>query len=641
MPNSKLSIHTQTSQTGEVDMVVETTGNHVSGLRSSFDRHGGKDKAETAEVTRACDAEESSEDERQGGGVSRKMIRIAYAVILITSLVESFAQDSTSDLAAYVTSSFNAHSMISTAQIVYKITAVCAYPILGKVADLLGRGEGFCLTMIMYTLCYVLFATCKRIGEYFVGQVFFAIGRIGFKTYLYIFIADTTSLINRGFWTQFPAAITGIPSTYAGSHIQDAFLDHSTWRWAYGTFAIILAGFIAPLSCVMFYVDHVQRKNGKRRKPTILMNLPEGSLMQKLKKIFLLDLDLIGGFLLLAGTILFFVPFTITGKTSPKKWNQGSTIAMLIIGFILLVLFVLWCAFPKRLPWLQTRQPFIPIQAFTNMTVLIAFLMVALDYCENAAFNVYFSTVLQVGGYYTAGQAARINDAKKTSIDIASILTGLMMKYTKRTKIFVLTGVPLLVLGHGLLVWFIDRDGVMEENTVLLYVMEIFCGVGRALYMTALQVTIQAIAGATSVAMSTAFFLAFTSVGTLIGTAISGVIWNNVAIDKLHDHLPDELQKNATMIFKNFKLALKMEEGTPGRLAVSLAYRETLQIIGWFALAVIIPMLGLMFFVREVELTDKHDIYGSDQETLSSNSKFIDDSVLNKEKRTWSNWWRV
>lgn len=582
--------------------------------------------------------ESIDEPDKKKPHLTKKMVRIAYGVILITSLVESFAQDSTSELGSYATSSFNSHSLVSTAQIVYKITAVCAYPILGKVADLLGRGEGFGLTMLMYTLCYILFASCNTVGTYIAGEVFFAIGRIGFKTYLLIFIADTTNLINRGLFSQLPAAITGIPSTYAGSYIQDAFLQHSTWRWAYGSFAIILAAFAVPLTLVMLYADRVQKLSGKRRKALILNNLPEGSVWTKIKKTLLIDLDVVGLFLLLAGTALFFVPFTITGKSSPKKWKDASTIVMIIIGFLLLATFCIWCYFPLGV--LMTRVSFIPIRTFRNHTVLIAFLLVALDYCENGLFNVYFSTTLQVGGYYSAGQAARLQNAKKISIDVGSIVTGLAMKYTKRSKIFILTGVPLLIMGHGLLVWLINRNSIMEENHILLFLMNIFTGLGRAMYNTALQVTIQAVIGISGVAMSTAFFLAFTSVGTLIGTAIAGGIWNEVAVDKLRSHLPDDAKKNATQIFKSITVALKYKKGTEIRTAISLAYRETQQIIGWTALAIVAPMLVLMFFVREVELTDKQDIFGSSDDEKVSVAD-ADMALLNREKRTWTNWWRV
>lgn len=628
------------STTKQFDQGHHSTANEVnySSSHSALDLQEKK----TSQGDEAEPVDEESQGHKPKYTLSRKIKIIAYSTILFTQFVESFAQDSTSGLAAYATSEFKAHSMVSTAQLAYKITAVLAYPILGKIADLLGRGEGFGIVVLFYTLCYLLFAVCPNVATFIVGYVFFAIGRVGFKTMIFIFIADATSLKDRAFLTQLPAAITGIITTYAGSYVMDAFLDHSTWRWDYGAWAIILGVSVIPLTAIMFYCDRTLKKTGSRKKVEIFYNMPQGSFWTKAKHVMFNEMDIIGAFLLLAGTALFFVPFTITGNSNPQKWSDASSIVMLVIGFVLLIAFGLWCYFYDKMYFLQGRIPFIPLRSFRNKTVLVAFLMVALDYCENAAFAVYFSTTLQVGGYYTAGQASRVNDAKKVSIDIASIIVGLLMRFTKRSKIWVLLGVPLLVLGHGLLVWFINRDGIMEPNTVLLYVMEIFTGIGRAFYMTSLQVTIQAIAGVSGVAMSTAFFLAFNSVGTLIGTAIAGGIWNNVAFSKLQKHLPDNAKQNATAIFANMRLALKFKEGSPVRTAVSLAYRETQQIIGWTALGIVAPMLILMFFVREIELTDKKDLYGSDDDTtVQVEYKDVDDELINKEKRTWTNWWRV
>lgn len=55
------------------------------------------------------------------------MLYVAYAVV-ITAFVETFANNSTSSLDAYATSNFNQHAF-ATVAVVYKITAICAYPI--------------------------------------------------------------------------------------------------------------------------------------------------------------------------------------------------------------------------------------------------------------------------------------------------------------------------------------------------------------------------------------------------------------------------------------------------------------------------------------------------------------------------------
>lgn len=537
------------------------------------------------------------------GAWNKKLLYVAYAVLIITAFVESFANNSTSSLDSYATSSFNEHALIATVAVVYKITAICAYPILAKIADLLGRAEGFTLSMILYSLAYVLYASCQNVDTYVCAEIFFAIGRNGYRIFQLIFIADTSSLINRGILSQLPNAIGAIPSLYAGSYVQDAFLEHSTWRWGYGSFAIILAAFCFPLGCIMFYLDRRAKQNGQKKVYQILENIPkDAKWYEKAYQILFVELDLIGGVLLLCGFALFFVPFTVTGKSSSYKWHEPKLIVMLVIGFVIFCCFLVWnTKFAKK--------PFVPTQALKSKTVVIIVVLVALDLCENSSFATYFKTVLQVAGYYSAGAATRIDNSKKVTVDIFNVFGGLLMKYTKRSKIYALIGIPMLVLGHGLLVWFMRRGDGEMASYALLVMAEVFIGFGRGMYQCALQVTIQAIAGIEGIAMSTAFFLAFQSIGSLIGSAISGGIWNTVVLSKLNLYLPEDDKDLAKKIYKSITVAMSYEKGSDIRDGINRAYAETIQIIGWTGLGIIAPMLILMFFIKEVKLSEAKDIY--------------------------------
>ena len=562
------------------------------------------------------------------GAWNKKLLYVAYAVLIITAFVESFANNSTSSLDSYATSSFNEHALIATVAVVYKITAICAYPILAKIADLLGRAEGFTLSMILYSLAYVLYASCQNVDTYVCAEIFFAIGRNGYRIFQLIFIADTSSLINRGILSQLPNAIGAIPSLYAGSYVQDAFLEHSTWRWGYGSFAIILAAFCFPLGGIMFYLDRRAKQNGQKKVYQILENIPkDAKWYEKAYQILFVELDLIGGVLLLCGFALFFVPFTVTGKSSSYKWHEPKLIVMLVIGFVIFCCFLVWnTKFAKK--------PFVPTQALKSKTVVIIVVLVALDLCENSSFATYFKTVLQVAGYYSAGAATRIDNSKKVTVDIFNVFGGLLMKYTKRSKIYALIGIPMLVLGHGLLVWFMRRGDGEMASYALLVMAEVFIGFGRGMYQCALQVTIQAIAGIEGIAMSTAFFLAFQSIGSLIGSAISGGIWNTVVLSKLNLYLPEDDKDLAKKIYKSITVAMSYEKGSDIRDGINRAYAETIQIIGWTGLGIIAPMLILMFFIKEVKLSEAKDIYSvsiSEEEIKIKEEKEIE---IKEEKKS-------
>lgn len=72
------------------------------------------------------------------------------------------------------------------------------------------------------------------------------------------------------------------------------------------------------------------------------------------------ELDL-GGIILLGGAFaLILIPLTLASKVK-DGWGNGSVIAMLVIGFVLLVIFPLWESRKKVAP-----RPLIPLHLFNR-----------------------------------------------------------------------------------------------------------------------------------------------------------------------------------------------------------------------------------------------------------------------------------
>lgn len=92
------------------------------------------------------------------------------------------------------------------------------------------------------------------------------------------------------------------------------------------------------------------------------------------------------------------------------------------------------------------------------------------------------------------------------------------MKYTKRSQIWVLTGVPLCVLGMGVLLYLVDMGNGRSGNEASFVAAKSLIGVGRGFYQTAAQVSVQAMVSRQDVSVVTAVFFASMSVGGAIGT---------------------------------------------------------------------------------------------------------------------------
>jgi hypothetical protein len=105
------------------------------------------------------------------------------------------------------------------------------------------------------------------------------------------------------------------------------------------------------------------------------------------------------------------------------------------------------------------------------------------------------------------------------AFQIGSVVVGLLMKYTKRTQIFVFIGVPLMVLGQGLLIYFVNMNGE-TANEASMITAKTLVGLGRAFYQTAAQVSIQALVAKEDVPVVTGVYYAAMNLGGAVGTRL-------------------------------------------------------------------------------------------------------------------------
>lgn len=215
-------------------------------------------------------------------------------------------------------------------------------------------------------------------------------------------MADATNLVNRAIWSTLPESITTIPSLYLGTIIGDSFLNHTGWRWSYGTWSIITPFVAIPLIGTMVILQRRARKHGLEAK-----SLARASGCDKdtptWKKVFHLlwkELDVPGLVLLVTGLSLILIPMSLTGSDNSGQWEEPSFIAMLVVGVVLLVAFLVWDIKFAKKPYVPSRM--------ANRTVIAACLIQIFDFIEYSVFTVFFPSYLQVAGGFSAGHATRI-----------------------------------------------------------------------------------------------------------------------------------------------------------------------------------------------------------------------------------------
>ena len=118
------------------------------------------------------------------------------------------------------------------------------------------------------------------------------------------------------------------------------------------------------------------------------------------------------------------------------------------------------------------------------------------------------------------------SNSLRVAFQVAGIFAAFFMKYTKRSQIWVLSGVPLCVLGMGVLLHLVDMGNGQVGSEVAFITAKSLIGIGRGFYQTAAQVSVQAVVSRQEVSVVTAVFFASMSVGGAVGTRYARITYS-------------------------------------------------------------------------------------------------------------------
>lgn len=161
----------------------------------------------------------------------------------------------------YAYSEFSSAPLVSTAGILANIIGGVLKLPIAKSLNIWGRAESFCFFIGVYVVGIIILATCNGPNGYAAGYVLYWIGYDAIYLILDVFVADTTGLKNRAFTFAF-ASTPFICTAFTGSLAAQKFLEITTWRWAYGAFAIIQPFVFLPLAIVFKFYQKKAEKMG-------------------------------------------------------------------------------------------------------------------------------------------------------------------------------------------------------------------------------------------------------------------------------------------------------------------------------------------------------------------------------------------
>ncbi|OWZ36750.1 hypothetical protein LQV05_005933 [Cryptococcus neoformans] len=521
---------------------------------------------------------------------SRNSLIIAYAFMFLLYFVNAFQSSITGNLSAYIVSSFSAHSLIPTIGIVSNVMSAATYMPLAKALNLWDRSYGFAFMTLLSTIGLILSATCKNIYVYCASQVFYSIGFVGMIFAIDVITADTSHLKDRGLayaFTSSPYIITA----FAGSAASEHFYENN-WRWGFGTFAIVLPIVAVPLFLVLFLNKRKAQKAG------LIVKVPSGRTFWQSVWYYIVEFDVLGVFLLAAGLVLFLLPFSIASSAA-DEWRQDYIIAMLVVGSVLLILFVLAERF-------AAPRPFIPYRVVLSRGVIGAGL---LDFTYQVAYYCwydYFTSYLQVVFGTSISVAGYISSIFDIVSGVWLLVVGYAIRKTGYFRWLLMFSVPLYLLGEGLMIYFRKPGG----HFGWIIFCQILVAFGGGTITICEQVSVLASASHNDAAAVLAFLGLFGYIGGAVGNSISGAIWTHTFPNALAKYLPAEALPDLDTIYEDLDTQLSFPIGSATRTGIIEAYAEAQEKMLIAGTAVMALSLIWIFVIKNINVAKIAQVKG-------------------------------
>lgn len=307
----------------------------------------------------------------------------------------------------------------------------------------------------------------------------------------------------------------------------------------------------------------------------------------------------LGVVLFAGGFTVFLLPFTLA-DTAPNGWQTAYIIAMIVVGFVVLVLFAIHETY-------LARAPFLDVNLLANRTVIGACLLDLTYQISYYCWNSYFTSFLQVVNNLTLAEAGYVSDTFDVVSGVLLLGVGVLIRKTGYFKWLLYIAVPIYVLAQGLMIYF------RRPNQSIGYIVmcQIFISIGGSVFIIIEQLAVLAASDHQHVAAILALLYVVGNIGGAIGNAICGAIWTNTFPQALQRYLPESALADFDAIYGDLDTQLSYPIGSETRIAIQQAYgyaQERMLISGTV-------IIGLAFIwilmIKNINVAQKTQVKGT------------------------------
>ncbi|EJY57108.1 drug resistance transporter, EmrB/QacA subfamily [Alicyclobacillus hesperidum URH17-3-68] len=421
----------------------------------------------------------------------------AFATVLLTMFFSSMDQTVVSTAMPTIIGDLKGFSLYSWVFTAYMITSSITVPIYGKLSDVFGRKPFYLFGLIMFGVGSAVSGMAHTMTELVFARAFQGIGAGAMMSMPRATVGDIFSPQERAKWMGVMMAVFGI-SSIVGPALGGWITDSLSWRWVFYInlpFAVLaIVGVIAALP----------RVRSEAR----------------------VQVDWLGAMVLTIGLIPMLLGFTWAG--TKYAWGSAPTLALLLGGAAVLVLFVLW----ER----KAADPLLAPSLFKNRifsTSLILGMFVGMTMFGSLMFlPIYVQGVIGLN----AQNSGWVMTPMMGGFIVGSMVSGQVMSKTGRYRYLAWLSGAVIVVGSILLN---QMNLHTTWGTVMVNMVVIGLGIGSLMPLMNMAVQNAFPYKMMGTVNSTQQFVS--SLAGVIASPIFGSILNKAFSHKLSESLPASL----------------------------------------------------------------------------------------------------